>query len=55
MKKCFYTYVNITTGELLTRSQMLKQAAEEYDMDDFTNILELTEYYEKLAQPIPVD
>ena len=41
-----YYYVNILTGELLTVDEMLKQAVEEYDFDDYTNALELYEYYD---------
>lgn len=41
-----YMYMNLDTGELLTYSQMVKQAEEEYDFGDYTNSLELWEYYE---------
>ena len=41
-----YYYMNFETGELLTLDEMLTQAEEEYDFDDWTNALELTEYYE---------
>lgn len=41
-----YYYQNNSTGELLTYNQMIKQAEEIYDFDDYTNVLELLEYYE---------
>lgn len=41
-------YVNRETGELLTKAEMLEQAATEYDFDDETNGLEWSEYYEKV-------
>jgi len=39
-------YMNLETGELLTYREMVERAAELYDLDDWTNLLELTEYYE---------
>jgi|GEM_PF-6968364 len=39
-------YQNIETGELLTYREMVEQAAERYDLGDWTNALELLEYYE---------
>lgn len=44
-RRCYYK--NTETGELLTYREMLMQAAEMYDFDDWTNALELWEYYEK--------
>ena len=46
-------YENIETGELLTYSEMTQQAEELYDFDDWTNALELWEYYE--ITNIPAD
>ena len=40
-------YMNLETGELLTYKQMIEQAEELYDFGDWTNALELCEYYEK--------
>ena len=39
-------YMNLETGELLTYREMVEQAAELYDLDDWTNALGLLEYYE---------
>lgn len=47
----FY-YMNIETGELLTKGQMLVQAEEEYDFGDYTNIMELWDYYELTDIPV---
>lgn len=41
-------YMNIETGELLTRSDMLSQFKTEYDGDDPTNCLGWSEYYEEV-------
>ena len=38
-------YINLETGEVLTRAEMLKQFREEYDGDDPTNGLSWDEYY----------
>lgn len=46
-------YMNLENGNLLTYSEMLEEAAELYDMDDWTNIVELWEYYD--ATEIPVE
>ena len=48
-----YYYMNLETGELLTRAQMLIQAEEEYDFDDWTNAVELWDYYELTNIPVP--
>ena len=48
----FYKWINRETGELLTTGEMLKQGAEEYDLNDPTNILSIDEYYIKLDKPI---
>ena len=47
----FY-YRNLETGELLTKAEMLEQAAEMYDFDDWTNAVELWEYYELTDIPV---
>lgn len=39
-------YMNIETGELLTYAEMIHEAEEMYDFDDWTNALELWDYYE---------
>ena len=39
-------YMNLETGELLTRDEMINQAEEDYDVDDVTNALDVWEYYE---------
>lgn len=39
-------YMNLETGELLTYREMIEQAEELYDFGDYTNALELLEYYE---------
>ena len=41
-------YINLETGVLLTRREMLAQAAELYDLDDWTNALEIWEYYDEI-------
>ena len=41
-------YMNKESGELLTFSEMVEQAAEQYDMDDPTNGCKLDEYYERV-------
>lgn len=38
-------YMNNETGELLNRPEMLRQAREEYDLNDDTNICDIWEYY----------
>lgn len=45
-------YMNLETGELLTRAEMFDQAAELYDFDDWTNVVELWEYYEYTDCPV---
>lgn len=47
-------YMNIETGELLTYSEMIYEAEELYDFDDWTNALELWEYYELTDIPASV-
>ena len=47
-----YYYMNLETGELLTREQMMTEAAEQYDMDDWTNAVELWEYYTLTDIPV---
>lgn len=47
-----YYWMNLVTGELLTRAQMMEQAEELYDFDDYTNALELLEYYERTDIPV---
>ena len=39
-------YMNFETGELLTYAEMTRQAEEMYDFDDYTNALELWDYYD---------
>lgn len=41
-------YINRETGELLTRREMLKQFAEDYDGNDPTNAVSWAEYFEKV-------
>ena len=41
-------YMNLQTGELLTRDEMLKQFEEEYDGFDPTNNLRISEYYKEV-------
>lgn len=41
-----YLYMNLETGEIMTKAAMLKEAAERYDFDDWTNAVELWEYYD---------
>lgn len=43
-------YMNKETGELLTKAEMLEQAAIEYDMNDDTNGLDWSEYYEIIRE-----
>lgn len=45
-------YMNLETGELLTRAQMFDQAEELYDFGDYTNSVELWEYYEYTDIPV---
>lgn len=45
-------YMNLETGELLTRAQMFDQAEADYDFDDWTNVVELWEYYEYTDIPV---
>ena len=45
-------YMNLETGEIVTYSQMLQQAAELYDFDDWTNAVEIWEYYEETNIPV---
>lgn len=45
-------YMNLETGELLTRAQMYAEAAELYDFDDWTNAVELWEYYDYTDIPV---
>ena len=41
-------YLNRMTGELLTRKEMLRQFAEDYDGGDSTNVLSWAEYFEEV-------
>lgn len=41
-------YMNIETGELLSKTDMLSQFKTEYDGDDPTNCLGWDEYYEEV-------
>ena len=41
-------YINRETGELLTRREMLKQFAEDYDGNDLTNAVSWAEYFEEV-------
>lgn len=43
-------YMNRETGELLTKAEMLEQAATEYDLNDETNGLEWSEYYDIIRE-----
>ena len=45
-------YINIECGNIVTFAEMLKEAAELYDMDDYTNVLELWDYYELTDIPV---
>ena len=45
-------YMSLDTGELLTREQMMAEAAEQYDFDDWTNAVELWEYYTLTDIPV---
>lgn len=45
-------YINIECGNILTFREMIEEAAEMYDMDDFTNALELWDYYELTEIPV---
>lgn len=47
-------YENLETGELLTYSEMIREAEELYDFSDWTNALELWEYYELTGIPASV-
>jgi len=51
MSKRFY-YMDLYTGELLTLAEMLDRAETDYDFDDWTNAVELTEYFELTAIPV---
>ena len=41
-------YMNRETGELLTRREMLKQFADDYDGEELTNALSWAEYFEEV-------
>jgi hypothetical protein len=45
-------YINIENGNIVTFREMLEEAAELYDMDDYTNVLELWDYYELTDIPV---
>ena len=45
-------YINIECGNIVTFAGMLEEAAELYDMDDYTNVLELWDYYELTDIPV---
>lgn len=47
-------YMNIETGELLTYAEMIHEAEEMYDFGDWTNALELWDYYELTDIPASV-
>lgn len=49
-----YEFMSIETGEILTYKQMLKDFAENYDGDDWTNCTPYTEYYIKI-KPIKAE
>lgn len=49
-RRCYY--MNIETGELLTKAQMLIEAEELYDFDDYTNAVELWDYYDPTNIPV---
>lgn len=40
-----YHYINMETGELLTRAEMIEEARILYDLDDPTNIFNYLDYY----------
>lgn len=46
--------MNIETGELLTYAEMIREAEEMYDFGDWTNALELWDYYELTDIPASV-
>jgi len=48
-------WMNKETGELLAYMEMLEQAREWYDLDDDTNVCNLSEYYEDTGDPVPAD
>lgn len=55
MKKMFPKdrfYINIENGNILTFREMIEEAAELYDMDDYTNVLESWDYYELTDIPV---
>ena len=41
-------YINRETGELLTRREMLKQFADDYDGNDPTETMSWAEYFEEV-------
>ncbi len=41
-------YINHETGELLTRREMMKQFAEDYDGNDPANAVSWAEYFEEV-------
>lgn len=48
-------WMNRETGELLTYEEAWKQGAEWYDLDDDTNALTFSEYYEMTDDDVPAD
>lgn len=48
LRKTPVYFVNRETGEVLTREEMTKQFREEYDGDDPTNAIDISEYYEEV-------
>lgn len=48
-------WMNRETGHLLTYDEMVKEAAEWYDLDDDTNVVDLSEYYEDTGDEVPAD
>lgn len=43
-------YMNLETGEILTKEEMLKEFAEEHDGLDPTNGIDLWEYYAEVEE-----
>lgn len=41
-----YAYINLETGEIMSFAHMIRQAEAEYNFDDYTSFLELTNYYD---------
>lgn len=45
-------YMNLETCEIMIYKRMIKEAAELYDFDDWTNAVELWEYYDTTDIPV---